>query len=228
MSQLSTLAHNVTGVVVANGSGRSHLRQPPRERRQTVTRLASRETLLMREPLVPEFDAELYLMWEERQRERFELHHGFVVAFAGGTMDHDRIGHNIRVAFDRLFPAPCRSFGSDVKVRVDAATIYYADAGVICDDVPGSAAVVETPRVVAEVASPSTRAYDRIEKRHAYRGMSTLVAYLLVDTDRRQVEIDLRDAAGSWSTTTFDEEAIPLGHGILTFDEIYARSSLQR
>ena len=63
-------------------------------------------------PVSPELGAETFLLWESRRRDRFELHHGFVVAFAGGTMDHDRIALNLRNAFDRPFPEPCRSFAS--------------------------------------------------------------------------------------------------------------------
>ncbi len=180
----------------------------------------------MREPLVPQFDADTYFMWESRQRDRFELHHGFVVAFAGGTLDHDRIALNLRIAFDRLFPAPCRSFGSDVKVRADVTTFYYPDAGVICDELPGDTATIETPHIVAEVLSPSTRTYDLIEKRAAYRKIGSVRAYVVVHTTQRYVEIDLRDGGDGWYTSTFDDGAFPLGIGALTLEDVYRRSSI--
>ena len=87
----------------------------------------------MREPVIPQLAAREFLGWEASQDEKFELHRGFVMAFAGGTVDHDTIAFNLRIAFDRLFPPPCRTFGSDVKVRVSADTFYYADAGVVCE-----------------------------------------------------------------------------------------------
>ncbi|MGH7727420.1 MAG: Uma2 family endonuclease [Vulcanimicrobiaceae bacterium] len=180
----------------------------------------------MREPIIPQFDLDTYLMWEERQRDRFELHHGFVVAFAGGTLDHDRIALNLRNAFDRLFPAPCRAFGSDLKVRADEANAFYPDAGVVCDELPGSTTLVASARVLAEVLSPRTRAYDLVEKRAAYRRIETVTAYLIVDTVSPRVELDRRDLDGRWSTTVSDGEPIMLGGGSLTFEEIYARSSL--
>lgn len=180
----------------------------------------------MREPVVPQFDADTYLMWESRQRERFELHHGFLVAFAGSTVDHDRISFNLRNALDRLFPAPCRSFGSNLKIRIDDGNFFYSDAGVLRDDFPGTLSVIEGPRVVAEVLSPSTRSYDLIEKRAAYRGIAALEAYVIVHTSSRQIELDVRDADGRWHTVAFDEDVIPLGNGVLTIDEVYRRSSL--
>lgn len=156
----------------------------------------------MREPVIPELDAETFLLWESKQHERHELHHGFVVAFAGGTLDDDRIAHNLRTAFDALFPAPCRSHGSDVKVQIDASTVYYPDA-----------TVIDRPRVVAEVLSPSTRAYDIIEKRAMYRNVPSLVAYVVVHTTLQHIEIDARAGDGRWSTQTSDGEPIALWGG---------------
>jgi hypothetical protein len=50
----------------------------------------------MREPLIPQLDAEEFLHWEARQMQKHGLHHGFVVAFAGGTIDRDTIAFNLR------------------------------------------------------------------------------------------------------------------------------------
>jgi Uma2 family endonuclease len=180
----------------------------------------------MREPVVPQLDAEEYLRWEARQQAKFELHHGFIMAFAGETIDHDRIGFNLQNAFERLFPAPCRSFGADVKIRVASSTFYYADAGVVCTDIDPHAAVIDTPRVVAEVLSPSTRAYDLVEKRAAYRGLSGLEFYVIVHTTMRRAEIDSRGMDGTWSTDVTDDGDAYLGTLVLSLSEVYARSSL--
>jgi len=179
----------------------------------------------MREPVIPELDAETYLLWESRQRDRHELHHGFVVAFAGGTLDHDRIALNLRNLFDAAFPAPCRSFGSDVRVRADTATFFYADAGVVCEETPGAATEISAPRIIAEVLSPSTRAYDLIDKRAAYRKIGSLEGYVVVHTAYRRIELDVR-TPGGWSTWVSDAEPIPLGAGGLAFADVYARTSV--
>jgi len=86
----------------------------------------------MREPVIPQLDAEEFLRWDARQSSKFELHHGFVLAFGGGTVDLDCIAFNLRVALQRLFATPCRSFGADVNVRMAATAFYYCDAGVVC------------------------------------------------------------------------------------------------
>jgi len=180
----------------------------------------------MREPVVPQLDAEEYLRWEARQQAKFELHHGFIMAFAGGTIDHDRTGFNLQNAFERLFPAPCRSFGADVKIRVSASTFYYADASVVCVGVDPQATVVDAPRVVGEVLSPSTRAYDLVEKRASYRSLVSLEFYVIVHTTIRRIEIDSRGADGNWTTAIADDGEAYLGTNGLSLSEVYARSSL--
>jgi hypothetical protein len=75
------------------------------------------------------------------------------MAFAGGTIDHGRIGFNVQNAFERIFPAPCRSFGADVKIRVSASTFYYADASVVCVGVDPQGTLVDLPRVMEQQIS---------------------------------------------------------------------------
>ncbi len=180
----------------------------------------------MREPVIPQLAAREFLGWEAAQDEKFELHRGFVMAFAGGTVDHDTIAFNLRTAFDRSFPPPCRTFGSDVKVRVSADTFYYADAGVICEVIPGDATVVERARIVAEVLSRSTRSYDLVEKRAAYRALASLVAYVVVHADMRRCEVDVRGRDGTWRTETYDDNEIFVDGRSVALESIYARSSL--
>ena len=180
----------------------------------------------MREPVIPELDAETFLLWESKQHDRHELHHGFIVAFAGGTLDHDRISRNVADMLEGLFPLPCRSYGSEVSVRVGESTIYYPDATVVCVEMPGTATVIDEPRVVAEVLSPSTRAYDIIEKRAMYRKVPSLRAYLIVHTTSQRIELDVRAGDGRWSTHVSDGEPITLGSGMLTLETVYARTSV--
>jgi Uma2 family endonuclease len=181
----------------------------------------------MHDPVLPELDAEEYLRWEARQPTKFELHHGFVVAFAGGSVDHDRIAFNVRSALERLFGPPCRSFGPDIKVRVSAAGFFYADAGVVCSDVDPQATYIDTPRIVVEALSPSTRAYDLVDKRAAYRSIPSLTCFVVVHTAMRRIEVDTRSADGKWSTVVVDEGDACLGDCLLPLEEVYARSSLE-
>ncbi len=179
----------------------------------------------MKEPVVPQLPGPEYLAWEAAQERKFELHRGFVLAFAGGTLDHDMIAFNARTELQRLFP-DCRVYGSDVKVQVATDTFYYPDVSVVCEPVAGDATVIDEPTVAVEVLSRSTRAYDIVEKRASYRTMSSLRAYVIVHTDMRRIEIDRRALGGGWKTETIDEGEVAIGQGVFSLDSIYARSSL--
>jgi Uma2 family endonuclease len=179
----------------------------------------------MREPVTPQLHGEEFLLWEARQTEKYELHHGFLFAFARGSVDHAQISANLVAALRKRFPAPCRSLGSDLMVAVGGSSLYYPDATVICEDVDPSARFVTKPRVIGEVLSPSTRAYDLVEKRAAYRSMPSLEFYVIVHTDKRRIEIDRRDLRGEWSTQTYDSGG-EQGDRLLSITEIYDGSSL--
>jgi Uma2 family endonuclease len=180
-------------------------------------------TPTMKQPIIPQLAAEEFLRWEEAQDLRFELHHGFAVAFAGGTVNHDRISFKARELLARLYPSPCETFGSDVKVRVSDAMFYYCDAGVRCDPIDDDATVIERPRVIIEVLSRSTRAYDIVEKRAAYRAMNSIEAYIIIHTDMRRIEVDARASNGRWSTSTYDDDEAYVNGQAFVLDEIYGR-----
>jgi Uma2 family endonuclease len=179
----------------------------------------------MREPITPQLHFNEFLLWEERQSEKYESHHGFVFAFAGGSVDHAQISANLVAALKKRFPAPCRSFGSDLLVQVGELSGYYPDATVICEDVDPRARFITNPRLLGEVLSPSTRAYDLVDKRAAYRAIPSLEFYVIVHTDARRIEIDRRDRNGGWTTETY-ESGGEQGDRLLSISEIYADSSL--
>ena len=180
----------------------------------------------MREPFVPQLDAEEFLRWDARQDAKFELHDGFVLSFAGGSADHDRISFNLRTILEALYSAPCRSFGTDLKIRVGKSSFYYCDAGVVCSELSPKATVVETPRIVGEVLSPSTRVYDIVEKRATYRSMASIEHYIIVHVESRRIEVDSRKPDGAWSTACYDDGVAYLGGSEVSLDDIYSRSSL--
>jgi Uma2 family endonuclease len=182
----------------------------------------------VREPIVPQLDGPAFLLWEEAQADRYELHHGFVFAFAGGTADHDRVAFNTRGLLERAYPAPCRTFGSDVKVRVARDTYYYPDVTVAGEPVTASTSIIEQPQVVVEVLSPGTQGYDLADKRSAYRGLPTLEAYIVVHTRLPRIEIDRRDGVG-WTTQTFDVDDETTINGVaFTARGLYTRTTLEQ
>ncbi len=187
--------------------------------------MTSDEYAGMREPIVPQLGEADFLAWDSTQHEKFELHHGFVVAMPSGTIRHEQIAFNVRAALENLVIAPCRAFGSSLKIRVASDMYLYADAGVVCEGFEDRATVIERPTIVVEVLSPSTRAYDIIEKRAAYRSLPSLRAYVIVHTEMACVEVDSRRGDG-WQTHVFDDGEVLLPGCALALTTIYARTSV--
>jgi Uma2 family endonuclease len=181
----------------------------------------------MRDPVVPQLERSEYLAWEARQSDRFELHHGFVVEVAGEMLDHDTISLNIQIALRRGFPAPCRVFGPAVKIEITSTTVYYGDAGVVCDGIEGQMTIVQQPAVVCEVPSARTKSYDLIEKRAAYRSLGSVVCYPVVHTNSRRIEIDSRQPDTSWRTSIVEEGTFGLGGTQVSLDEVYAQTAIE-
>ncbi|MEP7126398.1 MAG: Uma2 family endonuclease [Byssovorax sp.] len=77
----------------------------------------------------------------------------------------------------------------------------YADSVVVCGAMrtePGTSDVLANPRILVEVLSRSTEAYDRGEKWEAYQRLASLTDYLLVAQTSVRVEHYQREADGSW------------------------------
>ena len=126
---------------------------------------------------------------------------------AGGSPNHSLLANRIGSLLDRQAPEGCRTFNSDLRLKVTAsdvkrAGVYtYADCTVICGNLvyaDDQRDVVLNPRLIVEVLSPSTEAYDRGKKFEAYRTVTSLREYLLVHQDRPHVEHYSRQEDGSW------------------------------
>ncbi len=149
------------------------------------------------------FGAQDFLAWEVGQEVRHEYLNGEVFAMSGGTMEHNTAtlatGATLR---QHLKGSPCRAFVADMKVDVQASNaFFYPDVVVTCagnDLADPKALTVAEPRLIVEVLSPSTAAYDRGAKFGHYRQLPSLQEYALVDTDTQTVEVFRRNEAGRW------------------------------
>ena len=70
---------------------------------------------------------------------------------------------------------------------------------------PGRNDTVMTPVLIAEVLSDSTDACNRGDKFVAYRMISSLQEYLLIDQTTIQVEQFVKQAESQWLLTTYTE-----------------------
>src|SRR5262249_22518002 len=102
--------------------------------------------------------------------------------------------------------------GSDQKLQASNDLYYYPDVQVLCDPTDDDPLVKHRPCVVVEVSSERTEATDRREKLLVYRGISSLVLYLIVAQDRREVTVHFRDAEATWQTRQAQGlDTIPIG-----------------
>jgi Uma2 family endonuclease len=145
--------------------------------------------------------AEEFLAWDAGQTVKHEFVRGEVFAMAGGEDRHYSVALNLAVALHQhLRGTPCRTFGSDVKLRVEAADCFlYPDLMVTCSAADAADWLIKRePVLVVEVLSPSTAAFDRGDKFAAYRQLQSLAEFLLVDIDARRCELYRKGADGLW------------------------------
>jgi Uma2 family endonuclease len=147
----------------------------------------------MTNPLAPSsepWSVEEFLNWEAQQTERWELIEGHPWRMmAGGTVAHALVIGNVFRALDRtLAGGACRVFAETLKVRT-RARVYYPDVFVHCGPRDLNATVLDDPRLVVEVVSPSTEKADLGEKRAEYLAVAGLVGYVVITTHPRLIRL---------------------------------------
>jgi Uma2 family endonuclease len=144
-------------------------------------------------------------MTEERYHElehlspdrKYEYIDGVAYMMSGGSVAHDRIAYNMRLALDiRLTSGPCAVFGSDVQVFLALKQnlkkqFVYPDVTVSCSETDNSAenTLIASPRVVVEVLSPNTETRDRGTKFKAYQNRETVQEIVLISQFAQYVEV---------------------------------------
>jgi Uma2 family endonuclease len=147
-----------------------------------------------------------YLDWEEKQELRYEYLNGEVYAMTGGTVNHGRIAANlIAMLIPHLRGGGCSVQTSDVKVQIAESNEYiYPDVSVTCDDRDRTATkFISHSCLIVEVLSPSTAAYDRRDKFNLYRRSDRLQDYVLVDTQKIEIDTYNKNDRGRWEIMTY-------------------------
>jgi len=147
------------------------------------------------------FDAGIFLAWEATQTEKHEFLAGEVFAMGGARREQVLVSGNIYSAVkQRIRGTPCQAYIADMKLRVDAMdAFFYPDVMVSCHpDDRRAEQFLSHPRLVIEVLSESTAAFDRGGKFAAYRSLESLQEYVIVDIDSRRVECFRRTLENEW------------------------------
>ncbi len=149
---------------------------------------------------------EEYLALEETASERHEFLDGEIYAMSGGTAAHDDLSVAMGVQLHAaLRGRPCRAGGSNMRLKSLETGVYtYADAYVACDRrfEDETRTTLLNPRVVVEVLSEGTEAYDRGDTFAHYRSIPSITDYVLVATTARRVEVYTRRAT-TWELAIY-------------------------
>lgn len=166
-----------------------------------------------------------YLQGELASEIRHEYVAGNVYAMSGGTLNHQRIARNfLRLAGNQLAGKPYFPPGSDFKLHIPIGggeeAFYYPDGMIICVPVPGNALFTDSPSVILEVLSPSTRRNDEVQKFRDYLTIPTLGTYILAETESQLLTLHRRDG------TSFRRQILSVPDAILELPEVGISISL--
>ncbi|HLG62347.1 MAG TPA: Uma2 family endonuclease [Ktedonosporobacter sp.] len=128
---------------------------------------------------------------------KYEYINGVAYMMSDGSVAHDRIAYNARLALDLHFRSgPCTVFGPGVQVLLALKKngkphFVYPDVTVSCAEADSRAdnTLIESPRVIVEVLSPGTETKDRGAKFKAYQSQETIQEIVLTSQFAQYVEV---------------------------------------
>lgn len=149
---------------------------------------------------------EEYLQSEPFAPFRREFVDGRVFAMTGATDAHNGICGNLHaILHANLKGSGCRVYVNDMKVRIEELNcFYYPDLVVTCEPYDPHSVFKTSPVIIMEVLSPSTKRIDLREKLIGYRKLDSLMEYLTISQDRREIEIHRRITGDKWESTTIN------------------------
>jgi Uma2 family endonuclease len=132
---------------------------------------------------------------------RYEYLDGVARLMSGGSIEHARIARNVANAIEEHFlSGPGSVIPSDVQVLIGLKPsgkehYVYPDVTVSCDisDRRRGNMLIQSPRIVVEVLSPSTEKFDRGKKLEVYKTSPTIQEIVLINQFVQSVEIYRRN-----------------------------------
>ncbi len=183
------------------------------------------------------YTLEEYLELDKNSEERYEYFDGEVFAMSGGSPSHARISGNAYSMLQaKLKGGRCEAFNSEMRIKVPKALPYrYPDTSVVCgepvfDEIDGLQMLVN-PILIVEVLSPSTAAYDLVDKFAAYQSIDTFQEYLLISQDRPHVIQHVKQSKRRWLRIEIEgiesEVWLESVNVTLNLSELYERVNFQ-
>ncbi|MBH8576705.1 Uma2 family endonuclease [Nostocaceae cyanobacterium CENA369] len=177
---------------------------------------------------------ETYLQLEEESDIKHEYIDGQIYAMAGTNDIHNTIALNLALLIRNHFRgSECRVYFADIKARIEKINrFYYPDLIVTCDPRDQETSTYKRfPKLIIEVLSKSTEAFDRGDKFNDYQNLDSLEEYVLVNSRHHRVETFRRNEQGLWvlqtytpDNQTFELQSINL---TATFTDLYQDVELE-
>ncbi|WP_161982204.1 Uma2 family endonuclease [Dictyobacter alpinus] len=142
---------------------------------------------------------------------RYEFIAGVMYDMTGSSPEHADISSNLEYLLKEQLgrSGPCRVY-REQYVFIPGQPSVVPDVVVTCDvgdrdkEKRMRPFKIRSPLIAIEVLSPSTEAYDRVEKFARYQHSPTLEVYILVSQDEKHVEMYRR--ATGWVQERFQED----------------------
>lgn len=181
-------------------------------------------------PLNPEE----YLKLEKQSPIKHEYIDGEVYAMALTTDTHNTIALNIATLIrNHLRGKDCRVYFADIKARIEEKNcFYYPDILVTCDPQDRDTPTYKSfPKLIIEVLSEGTEAFDRGDQFSDYQTIKSLQEYVLVNSKHQRIEVFRRQNHNNWQFTTYNNEnSIFILESInleLTMNDIYENTNIR-
>jgi Uma2 family endonuclease len=156
-----------------------------------------------RDRIVGDMTIDAYAAFDRAAVEKHELIDGEVVRKGGGSPEHNLICANVLRGLGNALETlqvNGDALGSDQKVYVRDDFFLYPDAIIVCGESQFDAQdALRNPVVIVEVLSPSTAAFDLGRKFEAYRTLSSLEHYIVVEQDRASITHFAKVAGNLWA-----------------------------
>ncbi len=132
-----------------------------------------------------------YLSGEQHSEIKHEYVDGQVYAMAGAGIKHNLINTNLAsLLWHHLKGQPCYPLSGDMMIKTSTTSYRYPDIVVVCDNDPSAQDTIrESPLLIIEILSKSTRKKDKGEKRQEYLSLPSLEEYVLIEQDFAEIEV---------------------------------------
>jgi Uma2 family endonuclease len=168
------------------------------------TAVQSLEIISLTLPELKRFTPQDYLVWERKQRLKHEFIDGKLYTMGGASKKHNKITFNINglLWFIQQTITNFEAFTTDMRTYAPLKKSYfYPDIVVVKGQdeyLDNEFDTLTNPTVVLEVASKSTKSYDKSKKFDFYRSIPSLEEYFLVSQTEYYVSYFYKNTQNEW------------------------------